>query len=360
MADSGQEKTEQPTQKKLTEAREKGNVAKSMEINSFAIFTFGLLILFSFQGYMGDKIASNTTSMLGNLDQIELTKTIFLDMFIEEILLFFGILAPLLVGLVIIALVAGFGQIGIQISLKAIAPDFGKLDPIKGLKNKLFSSKNLMEMAKTMVKLTIIGFIIYTILSKVVVESTNLVSLTIIEIVEFMIVSSKSFLWKMAIAFAVLAIVDYAYQKYKFNKDMMMTKEEIKEESKQSDGSPEIKSRIKKEQFSAARKRMMKELPTADVVVTNPTHFAVALRYDMKKDHAPTVIAKGADLIAKKIREVAKDNNIPLYEEPPLARALFKACEVGDSIPEDLFQAVAQILAHIYRLKNEKSRKSIV
>lgn len=359
MADSGQDKTEQPTPKKLTDARDKGQVAKSMELNSFVIFTSGLLLIFSFRDMLSDKIGGTAKYIFGSLETFDITKNIVEELSVKGGLLYFNILAPLYIGLVIIALVAGFGQAGLKVSLKAIKPEMKKIDPMKGLKDKIFSTRSLFELIKSLVKLAIIGWVIYMVLSGVILESTSLVSLSVIEILMFMVDASMDFLWKVAIAFALIAVTDFIYQKYKFKKDMMMTKQEIKDESKDSEGSPEVKGKIRSQMLMAGRKRMMKELPTADVVVTNPTHFAVALRYKMGQDTAPLVVAKGADALARKIKEIAKENNIPIIEDPPLARAIYKMCEVNDFIPEKLFKAVAQILAHIYKVKNGKRNKII-
>ncbi|GJQ63636.1 MAG: hypothetical protein SCALA702_26890 [Melioribacteraceae bacterium] len=359
MADSGQDKTEQPTQKRLSDARDKGQVAKSMELNSFAIFTSGLLLIFTFRDTLSNQLGQVAKYVFGSLETFNITTTIVEELAVRGGLLYFVILSPLYIGLVIIALVAGFSQAGLKVSLKAIKPDGKKLDPIKGLKNKIFSTRSLFELLKSLTKLSIIAWVIYMVLSNVILDSTSLVTFSVIEIMSFLIESSEEFLWKIALTFALIAVADFIYQKYKFKKDMMMTKQEIKDENKDSEGSPEVKGKIRGQMMMAARKRMMQELPTADVVVTNPTHFAVALRYKMGQDEAPLVVAKGADALAKKIKEVAKEHNIPIVENPPLARAIFKMCEVNDFIPEKLFKAVAQILAHIYRLKNEKSNKIV-
>jgi flagellar biosynthetic protein FlhB len=175
-----------------------------------------------------------------------------------------------------------------------------------------------------------------------------------------MLASAFSLIWKITLLFVVIAAVDFIFQKFKFKKEMMMTKQEVKEEYKQQEGDPQIKSRIRKQMMSMARKRMMKDIPKADVVITNPTHFAIALKYEMNKDAAPRVLAKGMDELAQRIKKIATENNVPLYEDRELARALYKSAEVGDLIPAKLFKAVAQILAYIYQMKKLKKRRSIV
>ena len=184
--------------------------------------------------------------------------------------------------------------------------------------------------------------------------------LSIEETVTFMLDAAFSMIWKIVLFFVVIAAVDLLFQRFKFHKDMMMTKQEVKEEFKQSEGDPQIKRRIRKQMLISAKKRMMRDIPQADVVVTNPTHVAVALKYDLQKDSAPRVVAKGMDILAQRIKKIAAENKVPLYEDVELARALYKSTEVGDTIPSKLFKAVAQILAYIYQMKKLKKKRSIV
>jgi len=210
------------------------------------------------------------------------------------------------------------------------------------------------------VKVVVIGIFAYLILNDLIASSTKLIDLTVDEIVSFMINSGYSFLWKIALVFGIISVIDLVFQKKKFKKDMMMTKQEVKEEHKQTEGDPYIKSRIRKIQIQMAHSRMMKDVPTADVIITNPTHYAIALKYEMNKDSAPKVVAKGVDEIAVRIKEIALKNNIPQHEDRELARQLYKLCDVGDKIPAVFFQAVAQILAYVYQLKNNKAKTSII
>lgn len=269
-------------------------------------------------------------------------------------------LSPVFVALVLISLITGYGQAGFKITPKALAPKFSSMNPLQGIKNKFFSSQPFIEIAKSLIKVIIIGWFTYLVLKDSIADAMGLVNFSISEIVNFMLVTSFDLMWKIALVYSVIAAADFAYQKYKHKKDLMMTKQEVKEEFKQQEGDPHVKGQIKGKQLAMARSRMMQELPTADVVITNPTHFAVALKYTIGKDNAPKVVAKGADRMAQRIKEIARDNNIPLHEDVFLARALYKACEIGDEIPDKLFKAVAQVLAYIYQLKNRKKKKSIV
>lgn len=361
MAESdGQEKTEAPTGKKLEDGRKKGQVAKSVEINSFAIITFGLFILYMSHKTIGNNISQLAIKIFSSLDTLKLDSTLFQGYLQEGIYFYFGTLWPVFGGILAVGLAVTIAQVGFKFSGKAITPNFSKFNPIKGIKNLFFTSRSLVEVAKSILKLTIIGVFTYFIIKQFILNATMLVEFSITEIVGFMIESTYSLVWKVALMFGVMAFADFGFQKYKFKQDMMMTKQEIKEENKQSEGNPQIKAKIRSMQVAAARKRMMQDVPKADVIITNPTHLAIAIKYEMNKDSAPIVLAKGADEVAKRIRELATEHGIPLHENRELARAIFKVCEVGDFIPANLFKAVAQVLAYIYQLRNEKKKKSIV
>lgn len=355
----GQDKTEQPTQKRLDNSREEGQVARSTEISAFTVFSTGLLILFVFQGFIGGQLSSLSIEIFKTVSTLELELSLIQLYAAKGFMFFLFTLSPFFIGIMVFALVANLGQVGLKLSPKAIKPKFSKMNPIKGIKNKFFSSRSFVELLKTFAKLIVISLFIYFAISSLILESTNLLSQSIEEIVEFMSQAALSLLWKIIIVYAVLSIIDFVFQKHKFKKDMMMTKQEVKEENKQDYGDPYIKGKIKEKQFEISNNRMIQAVPKADVVITNPTHFAIALKYDTVKNSAPIVLAKGMDEVALRIKEVARKNNVPLYEDKPLAQALYKACKVGEEIPEKLFEAVAKILALIYQAKNKK-RKSIV
>lgn len=356
----GQEKTEEATGKRLADSREEGQVAKSQELNSLAVFTTGLLVLFLTRDYLGSKIWAMTVYIFSSLDVLEISVNILSMYALKALLFFVSAIFPILLGIMIVSVAVGYGQVGFKISPKALKPKFSKLDPLKGVKNTFFSSRPFFELLKSMVKLLVIGGFSYYIMEDMVLNAIGLVNFTVLEIVNYMMDNSVEFLWRVSIVFAIIAFVDFFYQKKKFAKDMRMTKQEVKEENKQLEGDPQIKGQIRAKQMESARKRMLQEVPTADVVITNPTHFAVALKYEMGKSAAPKVVAKGKDLLAQKIKKIAAENNVPMHEDVPLARALYKACEVGQEIPENLFKAVAEILAYIFKLKQEKKRNSIV
>lgn len=357
-ANEGQEKTEDATSKKLTDSREEGQVAKSQEMSSFAVFSGGLFILYIFKGFISDQIGGMTTYIFQSLDVLTININLIQLYFLKAFGFFILTMAPILLGLMVIGFGVNVGQIGLKFSLKALKPKASKFNPISGIKRIFFSSRSLVEVAKSLAKLFVIGFFTYRVLDNMVKESVELVDRSIPEITIFMIDSSVTLIWKLTMVFAVIAIADFIFQKFKHKKDLKMSKQEVKDENKQQEGDPEVKARIKSIQFETARKRMMQDVPNADVVITNPTHFAVALKYDPEKNAAPKVVAKGMDTLAQRIKQIAIENGVPLHENVELARALYKVADVGDDIPTELFQAVAQILAQIFRSRN--SAKSIV
>lgn len=356
----GQEKTEQASGKKLQDARDKGQVARSQEINSLAVFTTGLLVLYFTKGYMGEMLWKMSTHIFSSLDTLELSVNVLTMYALQATLFFVGAVFPILLGIVIISLIAGYGQVGFKFTPKALQPKLSKLNPITGFKNSFLSSRPLVELGKSFLKLSAIGLFSYFILEDMVINAIGLVNFTVNEIVDYTMLNSVEFLWRVSLVYAVIAAIDLTYQKFKFKKDQKMTKQEVKEENKQLEGDPLVKSQIKSKQFQMARNRMLQDVPTADVVITNPTHFAVALKYEMGNSGAPKVVAKGKDHLAQKIKAIAKENDVPLHEDVQLARALYKTCEIGQEIPEHLFKAVAQILAYIFKLKQEKKRNNII
>lgn len=353
MADSSfQEKTEQPTDKKKRDARQKGQVAKSAELNSVAILGFGLLSLFMFSSWMLQNITGAFTSNFELIPNVNLTISSARDILVQNGLRVVWTVLPMMAVIIFVGIAVNFVQVGANISVEPIMPKGEKLDVIKGIK-KIFSQKSAVELAKNILKLAIVGTIgFYTIKA----ELGNifiLPDMTVEFIIKFCAGVAFKLGMRVALALLFLAVIDFAFQKYDFTKNLKMTKQEVKEEFKEHEGDPQIKARVKRIQREMAQKRMIKEVETADVVLTNPTHIAVALRYDMEKDSAPTVVAKGERLIAEKIKEIAAKFGIPVIENKPLARALFEIANIGMMIPAKLYQAVAEVLAHVYKMKDK-------
>ncbi|MBQ4463714.1 MAG: flagellar biosynthesis protein FlhB, partial [Eubacterium sp.] len=260
----------------------------------------------------------------------------------------FTILPISLIG-VLVAFVVGVKQVKWKITTKPLKPKLSKLNPIKGFK-RIFSVDKLMELIKALVKLTVLVIVVYSYIQDEWGMITNIYQLDVVAAVKLIIETVLDIALRIAIVFLVIAFADWYYQKRKFKKDMRMTKQEVKDEYKNSEGNPEIKGAIRRKMQEASRRRMMQALPEADVVITNPTHLAVALKYDKDTAEAPVVIAKGADFVAERIKEIARENHIEIVENKPVARMLYHNVEIGDEIPPELYQMVAEILAYVYSI----------
>ena len=352
------ERTEPASQKKIDDARKRGSVAKSQDVNAAVILMGALFSLSVFGGTMADRLGALLRLVLTNAADISVDKSTVSDL-AARALFFTGMtLVPVLGVLFVIGIVANIAQVGMKFSLEALQPKWDRLNPISGIKRVMLSVHSVMEMVKGTVKTVIVGIVAYTVVKRLTEEAVMLADAGVLDIARFIVSATLEVGIKVGMAFGVIAAADFFYQRYEFNKQMRMTKQEVKDEFKMMEGDPQIKGRIRGIQRQIAYKRMMSDVPKASVVVTNPTHFAVALKYESGKMSAPKVVAKGADLIAFRIREIAKAHNVPIVEDKPLARALYSSTDVGDDIPEKLFQAVAQILAYILRLKNSKKKFS--
>lgn len=354
MADesSGQEKTEDPTSRRLQEARKKGDVAKSMEVPSAAVLLAGLLTLYYTSDFMFGRIAMITKYYLGNLHSIPVTQGNMPTITRDSMLNAGMVLAPLMGVIVLVALAANYAQVGVLFSTEKITPKFENLDLIKGF-GRLFSKQTMANAVKSIAKLLIIGYVAYAEIIKSLAGILPLMDQEPVTILIFMAKVAFMIFLKAALIIVLLAALDYAFQRWQFMEKMKMTKQEVKDEAKQTEGDPHVKGRIRAIQMEMARQRMMSEVPKADVVITNPTRLAIALRYDSLNMAAPSVIAKGAGVIAQRIKEIAAENNVPLVEDKPLAQALYKAVDIGEPIPENLFQAVAEVLAYVYNMKRK-------
>jgi flagellar biosynthesis protein FlhB len=354
---TGAEKTEPASEKKRSDARNKGSVAKSMDLNSAALLIFGLLILYVGGSALATQLGQMARSIFSNLSHVELNAANAHSFLKEHITFFVITVLPTLVGFLVVGLIANFGQVGFLFTMQPLMPSFGKMNPAAGLKRVLFSKHAVIEIVKGMVKVVLVGLVAYNALKDVTAQSMTLVDSDVGAILEFMAKSAMQVGLKVGLAFFVVAGFDYWFQRFEFEKKLKMTKEEVKQEGKEAEGDPQIKGRIRTIQRQIAYRRMMHDVPTADVVITNPTHFAVAIKYEMGKMGAPKVVAKGADLIAQRIKEIAKENDVPIVEDKPLAQMLYKTVDIGEEIPEKLFQAVAQVLAFVFRLRDARQHK---
>ena len=356
MADesSGQEKSEAPTSRRIQEARKKGDVAKSMEVPSAAVLLTGLLTLYYTSDLMLGRLFILLRHYLGNLHTFQIIPG-NMPMLTRETMLETGlIVAPVMGVIFLTALAANYAQVGILFTTEKLAPKFDKIDPIQGFA-RLFSKQTLANVVKSVGKLLIIGYVSYTEIKKALPGILPLMDQEPILILSFMGRVAFWLFLKAALIIALLAAIDYAFQRWQFMEKMKMTKQEIKDEAKQTEGDPHVKGRIRAIQMQMARQRMMAEVPKADVVITNPTRLAIALRYDAMAMAAPMVLAKGAGAIAQKIREIAEEHGIPLVEDKPLAQALYKSVGLNEPIPENLFQTVAEVLAYVYNIKRKRA-----
>jgi len=355
--ESFEEKTEQPTPRRLEEARKKGEVAKSRELPSVAVLLCGLITLTLFGSYIYSHIQVIMKGTFSLPIMNDLSVPDFMIFAQKMINLFILTISPLLAAVFIAAILSNIMQVGFVLSGESIKPKLSKLNPIKGF-GRLFSKQSFMELFKSLLKLAIIGGVAYLTVRG---EMKNILILGEMElnsIVAYILLTIFKIFLSCTLAMSFLVVIDYAFQKWEHEKKMKMTKKEIKDEFKRTEGDPLVKSRIRGIQMQMARKRMMQAVPEADVVITNPTDLAVALQYDNSVMEAPKLLAKGAGKIAKRIKELAEKHDIPIVENKELAQSLYSLVEIGQEIPLTLYQAVAEVLAYIYKLKGNRQNFS--
>ena len=350
--ESGGEKTEDPTGRKLSKAREEGQVAKSIEIPSVFVLMGGVVTILAVSGLFYDSFMRVFHYNL-KFDTIPVfTISEIVHMLAVHVRIILIVCMPVMLAVVVVGLISNFAQVGFQISWKSMQPKLSRLDPINGFKQK-FTSRAVIEFVKTLLKIGIVSVVAYTSVRAELDNISVLYDSSVGYILLFILRVAFWIFIKVCLVMIIVAILDYAYQRWKFLDDQKMTKKEVKDETKQTEGDPLVKSRIRQLQHEAARKRMMAAVPEADVVVTNPTRLAVALKYDGNEMDAPTVLAKGAGPVARNIRRVARENDIPVIEDKPLARNLYSNVDIGQEVPLELYQAVAELLASVYKLKGK-------
>ena len=346
---AGDDKTEEPTAKKRADAKKKGQVGRSTEISTAFVLLTGFFVLKVLWENIYTSIANYTTYIFTHLNQPVDTENISrLFIGIMEILATTAL--PIMLAIMIIGLGVNFFQVGLNFNTEAIGFKLDKLNPINGF-GRIFSKRSLVELFKSLFKIAVIGYFLYTILSQQLLAMPQFIYFDLGTSLEQMSKTIFSMSFEVIGVIMLLGFLDYGYQKWQTTQDLKMSKQEVKDEMKQSEGDPQIKGKIKQKQRQMAMSRMMQEVPKADVIVTNPTHFAVALQYH-KGMQAPLVIAKGQDFVAQKIKKLAREASVPIVENRPLARALFASTNIGDAVPAELYQAVAEVLAYVYRLKH--------
>ena len=354
----GGEKTEEPTQKKLDDARKEGQVAKSKEVANTLILLAMFLILKFFSGFFGGQfmyVFEFAYERIPELIKMEngYVPVVSIYSLITQIMLRILILiAPFLLIGFLVAFLSDYIQVPWKVTAKPMQPKLSKINPLNGFK-RIFSVNSLMELLKSILKIGLIAWVAYGTIK----DNFDLIYLLFNMPLWQGIVASGNlaidFGIKCSVIYAVIAAIDFIYQKRKFHNDQKMTKQEVKDEFKQAEGDPQVKGKIKQKMMEVSRRRMMQAIPEADVVITNPTHFAVAIKYDKEVAEAPVVVAKGADYLAQKIKETAKDNDVEIVENKPLARMLYYNVELDEEIPPELYTAVAEIIAYVYHLKGK-------
>lgn len=346
------DKTEEPTPKKKKDARKQGNIAKSAEVNKAMTFIAILVVIYMMSGSIISELQGFIVNILsGDFSMTMNDNTIRILMF-KVMMSFMKIVLPISLIIMVFGILGSLIQTGLFFSMESLKPKFSKLNPLTGLKN-MFSMKAIVNLIKSMVVICIMIYLGYSFMSKNfegIIKSGDIYLPYLFNIVLDLI---KSILTSITLAVAVVAALDYGYEKFSHKKGLKMTKQEVKEEYKQMEGDPHIKGKIKQKQRQMANQRMMQAVPSSTVIVTNPTHISIAIRYEQGKDTTPIVVAKGVDEVAFRIREIAKSHDIPIIENVPLARLIYKEVDIDQEIPEEMYKAVAEVLVAVYKIKNK-------
>ena len=353
----GGEKTEPATAKKLEDARKEGKVAKSKELTAAFDLIVLFLVLKFFVTYVGESMLEVYTVIYSGIaDFVSINRTgissVAVSSYLRNVIIkYIIIVIPFFIFGVVITLLVSIYQVGWKVTSKPLQPKLDKFNPINGFK-RIFSKDSLFELTKSIFKIGLIAYVAYTSISGHKDDLFVLYDITLqqaVGLVGEIIINAGL---KISIVYLLVGIADFAYHKHKFNEDMKMTKQEVKDEYKNAEGDPQVKGRQRARMREASQRRMMQDVPKADVVITNPTHLAVAIKYEPQESKAPVVLAKGEDYLAEKIKETARENNVEIVENKPLARMLYHNVDIGSEIPPELYQSVAEVLAMVYKLKN--------
>lgn len=350
---SHEDRTEQPTPRRREEARKEGQVARSVDLNAALNFIVCLMILESAFSFSRQTVANFMVTRISALPGTDLSQAGAMGLLTEAMVTLLTAAAPVALGAMLVGFVANAAQVGFVFSSKLLTPKMSRVDPIGGF-GRIFSKEALVSLLKSAAKAVAIGYSGYLALEAM---APRIMMTSYMAIDEGLVTAADAGVYvakRMAVPLLLVGAIDYAYQRIELERNLRMTKQEVKEEIKQQEGDPIVKSRIRQRQRQIAMRRMMEDVKTADVVVVNPTEYAVAIKYDQEEMRAPTVVAKGQRLIAQRIREVATEAGIPIVPNPPVAQALFKSVEIGQEIPPELYRAVAEVLAFVYRLSQNR------
>lgn len=356
MAEDSDDKTEEPTGKRLEEARNEGNMPQTMEVKAMMSLILGIIMVGMLAPGMASRIKATIEPFITQPHMIEIGKDGLAELLLHLALGTALAMAAPFTLVIFLAILGSVAQTkGFLWVPKKLVPSFSKLNPLEGIK-RIFSANQLLELVKQLIKLSVLGALLGWVFWGSVAEFQNLATFDLMAILDYI---SHKIYWMILITLmmvVVLAVGDYLFQRYRWMEKMKMTKQEVKDEHKQQEGDPQVKAKIKSLRIQRARKRMMAAVPRADVVITNPTHYAVALKYDIDAMSAPVLVAKGVDLIAKRIRDLADEHDVPIVENPPVARALYAAVELDHEIPPEHYKAVAEIIGYVMRLKGKGAR----
>ncbi len=348
-----EDKTEKATPKKKSDARKKGQVFQSREVSASLILIVTVVAVRIFGGTIYSQITHYLKKTFDDYLTVKdaIDFNILANLFIDVLIVLAKTVLPLLLVAYLTALIVNYAQVGILFTMETLKIKGDRINPLSGFK-RIFSLRSVVELIKSIIKIIIVSWVAYSYLKSKTEQVLTLIDTDLMNVLIFITDAAFTVALRICMAMVILGFADYLYQRYDYEKNLKMTKQEVKEEYKQMEGNPEIKSKIKQKQRQMSLKRMMQDIPTADVVITNPTHFAVALKYDSEKAVAPFVVAKGQDYIALRIKQIATDNKVQIVENKPLARTLYSTVDIGQAIPPELYQAVAEILAFVFNLKN--------
>ncbi len=356
MADDKESRTEEPSHKKIEDARKKGQVSKSQDFNAAVIFLIlALFLTVLLEGVYHSLQRLMIRAFTVNLD-FEITEGNLRVLFLDYMQQGLRILAPFFVVMVILGIVSNLFQTRFLFSVHPLKPDPGRLNPVKGFKN-IFSQKSLVNLLKNMAKMALVGYVAVLTVQSMLVPITNAMFLDTGKIFPFFLQLLNRLVLNVSVFMVGIGGLDFLYQRYDYRKGLRMTKQETKDEHKNLEGDPQIRSFRRQKQRELAAGRMMQDVPDATAVITNPTHYAVAIRYRTGEDEAPVVVAKGQDLLARRIRDLAREHGVPVLENKPLARMMYRDVDVGKSIPASMYQAMAEVLALVYKMTDQKAGK---
>ena len=353
MAGDRESKTEAPSGKRLADARKKGNIPRSQDVNASVLLLGGAILVYSQWQAMSTVMFERMQTSFRAFPSGDLTIPLFIDMMGQVLGDVGKAVTPTVLSLALLGIAVNLLQTGFLLTGEPLKPNFGRMNPLTGLQ-RIFSMRGVVETVKGILKIVLVGYLAYQVIRDRYLQIVTALQLDGPHLASLLGSTAWDVSLRSIVVLLVVGAADYAYQRFEWWRDLKMTKQEVKDEAKQQEGSPEVKAEIRKRQMQAARRRMMADVPTAAVVITNPTHFAVALKYEQGTTDVPVVVAKGTDLVAKRIRDIAREAGVAIVENSPVARALYSQVDIGDVIPADFYAIVAEILVNVSRASRKR------